>query len=69
MTENLRGLRKYYGRAIANPPRQGVCHTPLHSEYLREFVLRSLHHLRLNHPSPNLLRLRRRRAVFCMVKI
>src|SRR4249920_2972872 len=51
MFENPRNLGKSCRLAIADPPPQGVCYTPLHSEYLSDCVLRPL---RLNQPTANL---------------
>jgi hypothetical protein len=67
MFENPRNLGKSCRRAIADPPPQGVCYTPLHSEYLSDCVLRSLRPLRLNHPIANLLPLRLCRHVLLVV--
>ncbi len=42
MLNSFLRLRKFCGRAIAAPPPLGVCHTPLRSNFLGDFILRLL---------------------------
>jgi hypothetical protein len=45
-SETTLRLGKFGRRAITAPPPQGVCHTPLHSDFVWELILRPSRSLR-----------------------